>query len=126
VIGRQLQLVAPNRYRRHHACMIPVENRRHPRRRVSGLAAKVASAQPKAPVTVVVDLSEGGACLEWSVSDVVSVGSTVCMRFLLAADQTIDVDGRVVRIGAGHAGIEFSDEQRDVIRQLLAEARSDD
>jgi hypothetical protein len=106
--------------------MNPVENRRHPRRRVSRLAAQVASGQPKSPVTVVVDLSEGGACLEWSVSDDIRVGSPVCMRFLLAADQTIDVDGRVVRIGAGHAGIEFSDEQRDVIRQLLAEARSDD
>ena len=106
--------------------MNPVENRRYPRRRVNRLAAEVASRQPKAPVTVVVDLSEGGACLEWSVSDAISVGSAVRMRFMLAADQTIEVDGRVVRIGAGHAGIEFSDEQRDVIRQLLAEARSDD
>jgi len=106
--------------------MNPVENRRHPRRHVNGLAAQVASARPKAPVTVVVDLSEGGACLQWSMSDDVGVGSAVCMRFLLSADQTIEVDGRVVRIGAGHAGIEFNDEQQDIIRQLLAEARSDD
>ena len=45
---------------------------------------------------------------------------------MLAANQTIEVDGRVVRIRAGHAGIEFSDERRDVVRQLLAEVRSDD
>lgn len=106
--------------------MNPVEHRRHPRRHVSRLAAEVASGRPKAPVTVVVDLSEGGACLEWSMSDDVGVGSPVRMRFLLAADQTIEVDGRVVRIGAGHAGIEFNDKQQDVIRQLLAEARADD
>ena len=103
-----------------------VEKRRHPRRRVTRLAAEVAAGQPKPPVTAVVDLSEGGACLEWSLSDDISVGSAVRLRFLLTADQTIEVDGRVVRIGAGHAGIEFKDAQQDVIRQLLAEARSDD
>jgi hypothetical protein len=103
-----------------------VEKRRHVRQRVSRLAAQVASGQPEPPVTAVVDLSEGGACLEWSLSDTISVGSPVCLRFLLAAQQTIEVDGRVVRIGAGHAGIEFADKQQDIIRQLLAEARSDD
>lgn len=106
--------------------MKPVEKRRHPRRRVSGLAAEVSSGEPQGPVTAVVDLSEGGARLEWSLSDDVSVGSPVRLRFLLGAGQTIEVDGRVVRLGAGHAGIEFLDEQRDVVRQLLAEARSDD
>lgn len=106
--------------------MNPVEKRRHVRRRVSRLAAEIASGQPQPPVTAVVDLSEGGACVEWSVSDAIRVGSQVCLRFLLASDQTIEVDGRVVRIRAGHAGIEFRGEQQDIIRQLLAEARSDD
>ena len=102
------------------------EKRRHPRRRVGRLGAEVSSHGPPLPVTAVIDLSEGGARLEWSVSDDITVGSPVCLRFLLAADQTIEVDGRVVRIGAGHAGIEFRGEQQDIIRQLLAEARSDD
>jgi len=106
--------------------MNPAEKRRHVRQRVSRLAAQVAVGQPKPPVTAVVDLSEGGACLEWSLSDEITVGCAVRLRFLLSAEQTIEVDGRVVRIGAGHAGIEFSDEQQDIVRQLLAEARSDD
>lgn len=106
--------------------MNPVEKRRHPRRRVSRLAAEVASGRTQRPVTAVVDLSEGGAGLEWSLSDDITVGSPVRLRFLLAAGQTIEVDGRVVRIGAGHAGIEFLDEQQDIVRQLLAESRSDD
>ena len=103
-----------------------VEKRRHPRRRFRGLAAEVSSGEPQAPVTAVVDLSEGGACLDWSVSDAISVGTPVRLRFLLAGDQAIEVVGRVVRVGAGHAGIEFLGEQQDIVRQLLAEARSED
>ena len=106
--------------------MKPVENRRHPRRRVSRLTAEVSSIRPLPPVTAVVDLSESGAGLEWSLSDDIGVGSPVRLRFVLAAGQTIDVDGRVARIGAGRAGIEFLDEQQDIVRQLLAEAQSED
>jgi hypothetical protein len=103
-----------------------VDKRRHPRRRVSRLRAEVASDRPRQPVTAVVDLSEGGAGLEWSVSDDIAVGTPVRLRFLLSADQTIEVDGRVARVGGGRAGVEFLGEQQDIVRQLLAEARSED
>lgn len=106
--------------------MQPVEKRRHPRRRVSGLAAEVSSGQPRSPVTAVIDLSEGGVGLDWTVSDGISVGAPVRLRFLLPGGQAIEVVGRVVRIAAGHAGIEFLGEQQDIVRQLLAEARSED
>lgn len=106
--------------------MEPVEKRRHPRRRTHGLAAEVSSDRPPTPVTAVIDLSEGGACLDWSLSDAISVGTPVRLRFQLPGDQTIEVNGRVVRIAAGHAGIEFLGEQQDIVRQLLAEARSAD
>ena len=106
--------------------MSPVENRRHPRQRVGHLTAEVGSVRSQRPVVAVVDLSEGGAGLEWSLSDDIRVGSPVRLRFLLAANQSIEIDGRVARIGAGHAGIEFLDEQRHIVRQLLAEAQSED
>jgi len=111
---------------RHDARMNPAEKRRHPRRRVGRLTAEVALGRPQRPVTAVIDLSESGAGLEWTLSDDIAVGSPVRLRFLLAADQTIELDGRVARVGGGHAGIEFLDEQQDIVRQLLAESRSDD
>lgn len=77
-------------------------------------------------VTAVVDLSEGGACVEWTLSDDVAVGSPLRLRFLLGSRQAIEVVGRVVRIANGRAGIEFLGAQRDIVRQLLAEARSED
>ena len=110
----------------HDAHMKTVEQRRHPRRRVSRLTAEVAAGRPQRTVTAVVDLSEGGAGLEWSLSDEIRVGTPVRLRFVLAAGQTIEVDGRVARVGAGRAGIEFLDAQQDIVRQLLAEAQSDD
>jgi hypothetical protein len=100
------------------------EKRRYPRTRVN-LAAEVLQSAP-GPVTAVIDLSEGGACLDWSMSDAIAVGAPLRLRFLLAGKQTIEVDGRVVRIGAGHAGVEFLPAQQDVVRQLLAESRSED
>ena len=118
-------MLARTGVRRHHGLMGAVEKRRHARRRITGLAAQVEQ-HPAGLVTGVVDLSEGGACLEWPMSDAVRVGTPVRLRFLLAGGQSIEVDGRVVRIRAGHAGIEFVAAQQDVLRQLLAEARSDD
>jgi hypothetical protein len=102
--------------------MSRIEQRHHPRRRVN-LAAVVAS---RAPATAVIDLSEGGAALEWNLPDDVEVGTTVRLRFLLAGEQSIEIEGRVVRIVAGRAGIEFLGDQQTVVRQLLAEARSAD
>jgi hypothetical protein len=110
---------------RHHGFMGAVEKRRHARRRITGIAAQV-DQHPPGLVTGVVDLSEGGACLEWPLSDTVRVGTALRLRFLLAGGQSIEVDGRVVRIRAGHAGIEFLSAQQDIVRQLLAEARSED
>ncbi len=106
--------------------MAPVERRQHPRWRVSGLVAEVASARPSALTTSVVDLSEGGACLEWPVAEDIVVGAPIRLRFVLAAAQTIEVVGRIVRIDAGRAGIEFLGAQQSIVRQLLAEARSED
>jgi hypothetical protein len=106
--------------------MDPVDKRRYPRQRVSGLTAEVSSGRPQQAVTAVIDLSEGGAGLDWSLSADIRVGSPVRLRFRLAADQTIEVEGRVVRVGSGRAGIEFLDDQQNIVRQLLAEARSDD
>lgn len=106
----------------HHVAMAPFDQRQYPRRRVS-LAAVVA---PRAPATAVIDLSEGGAALEWNLPDDVTLGATVRLRFLLAAGQSIEIEGRVVRIANGRAGVEFLSDQQNLVRQLLAEARSAD
>jgi hypothetical protein len=99
-----------------------IDQRRHVRRRVD-LAARVA---PTPDTTAVVDLSEGGAALAWDIPDSVRVGSTVRLQFLLAGGQSLELDARVVRIAQGQAGVAFLDAQQDVVRQLLAEARSAD
>lgn len=96
------------------------DKRQYPRRRVS-LAAVVV---PVAPATAVIDLSEGGAALEWNLPDDVAVGAMVRLRFLLAGEQSIEIEGRVVRIAEGRAGVEFLSAQQTLVRQLLAEARS--
>jgi len=105
--------------------MNAIDRRRYPRQRTSGLAAEVLQSR-SGPATAVIDLSEGGACLDWSLTDRIAIGSHVRLRFLLPGEQTSEVDGRVVRIARGHAGIEFLPEQREIVLQLLAEARSDD
>ena len=74
----------------------------------------------------VIDLSEGGAGISWTLPDRATVGETVRMRFLLAAEQSLDLDARVVRIDEGRAGVAFLPAQQDLVRQLLAESRSDD
>jgi len=81
---------------------------------------------PVAPATAVIDLSEGGAALEWNLPGDISVGATVRLRFLLAADQSIEIVGRVVRIAEGRAGVEFLSDQQNLVRQLLAETKSED
>ncbi len=105
---------------RQHAAMSRFDKRQYPRRRVN-LAAVVAQ---RAPATAVIDLSEGGAALEWKLPDDVAVGAMVRLRFLLAGEQSIEIDGRVMRIANGHAGVEFLSAQQNLVRQLLTEARS--
>lgn len=100
------------------------EQRRHPRHPVQ-LAAVVADRRDT-PTTSVVDLSEGGARLRWNLPADTRVGESVRLRFLLDAGQSIEIEGRVLRIADGHAGIEFLPAQQRLIRQLLAEAHSED
>ena len=109
---------------RHHDSMTRFDKRQYPRRRVN-LSAVVAPSVPvTATATAVIDLSEGGAALEWNLPDDVAVGSAVRLRFLLAGEQSIEIEGRVVRIAEGRAGVEFVNDQQNLVRQLLAEARS--
>ena len=105
---------------RHHCAMTRFDKRQYPRRRVN-MAAVIAQS---APPTAVIDLSEGGAALEWKLPDDVAVGASVRLRFLLAGEQSIEIDGRVMRIANGRAGVEFLSAQQNLVRQLLAEARS--
>ena len=107
---------------RHHDSMTRFDKRQYPRRRVN-LAAVIAQS---APPTAVIDLSEGGAALEWKLPDDVAVGASVRLRFLLTGEQSIEIDGRVMRIANGRAGVEFLSAQQSLVRQLLAEARSAD
>lgn len=100
------------------------DNRKHARENVA-LAAVVAP-NARESLAAVMDLSEGGARLEWEVRDDVEIGSPLRLCFLLDRDQAIDVDAEVVRLDEGYAGVRFLPEQQDVVRQLLAEARSDD
>jgi len=99
------------------------DHRRHPRASVA-LAVVVTPSGAK-PVTAVIDLSEGGTCLDWSLRDDITLGTPVHLCFLLDGEQAIEIDGRVVRVGGGRAGIEFLPAQQDIVRQLLAETRSD-
>lgn len=115
--------IAQTRDLRQHGPMSRFDKRQYPRRRVS-LAAVVVPAVPVAAATAVIDLSEGGAALEWNLPDDVAVGAMVRLRFLLAGEQSIEIEGRVVRIAEGRAGVEFLSAQQTLVRQLLAEARS--
>ncbi len=98
------------------------DKRQYPRSRVN-LTAVVAPSAP-ATATAVIDLSEGGAALEWNLPGDIAVGAPIRLRFLLAGEQSIEIEGRVVRIANGRAGIEFLNAQQNLVRQLLAEARS--
>jgi hypothetical protein len=100
------------------------EKRRWPRRRVE--LSVVVSRPDSEPQTQVVDLSEGGACLEWQFADSIRVGERVRLRFLMSAGQDLELDADVVRVDASHAGLRFDRAQRDLVQQLLAEARSMD
>jgi hypothetical protein len=102
--------------------MTSFEKRQYPRHRVN-LSAVLAT---NVAAIVVIDLSEGGTALQWNLPDELAVGTTVHLRFLLAADQSIEIEGRVVRVAEGRAGVEFLGDQQNLIRQLLAEARSED
>lgn len=106
----------------HDSLMTRFDKRQYPRHRVT-LAAVVA---PSAPATAVIDLSEGGAALEWNLPDHIAIGAPVRLRFLLAGEQSIEIEGCVVRIANGRAGVEFLSDQQTLVRQLLAEARSAD
>ena len=100
------------------------EHRRHPRGIVA--VAAVVSPQRSGPVAGVIDLSEGGACLDWALPGDVLVGTPVRLCFLLGEAQGIEVDGHVASVRAGRVGVEFEAGQRDLVRQLLAEVRSED
>lgn len=104
--------------------MDSVDQRRHPRGIVA--VAAVVSPQRAGPVTGVIDLSEGGACLEWTLAGDFPSGTPVRLCFLLDSEQTLEIDGTIARIVDGRAGIEFGPEQRDLVRQLMAEVRSED
>lgn len=104
--------------------MSGVDNRQHPRGPVA--MAVIVSPSGADPVTAVIDLSLGGTCLEWTLPDDISVGTSVHLCFLLGDNQAIELDGRVVRVGHGMAGVQFLAEQQDIARQLLAEIRSDE
>lgn len=102
--------------------MTHIDKRHYPRRRVN-VHAVVAR---HVPATAVIDLSEGGAALEWHLPGDISIGSKVRLRFLLAAQQSLEIEGRIVRAASGRAGVEFLADQRDLVRQLMAETKSDD
>ena len=104
--------------------MDSVEHRRHPRGIVA--VAAVVSPQRSGPVTGVIDLSEGGACLEWTLPDDLPAGTPVRLCFLLGNDQTLEVDGTLKRITRDRAGVEFLPSQRELVMQLLAEVKSED
>jgi hypothetical protein len=104
--------------------MDSIEHRRHPR----GIVAVAAVVSPRraGPVTGVVDLSEGGACLEWSMPADVEPGTPVRLCFLVDDRHGIEIDGVIVRVAGGRTGVEFLPEQQALVRQLLAEIRSED
>ena len=98
-----------------------IEKRRWPRRQVS--IAVVVPRSGGEPHTHVVDLSEGGACLQWEFPEGIAVGERLRLRFLMVAGQDLEIDAEVVRVDASHAGLMFDPEQRHLVQQLLAEAR---
>lgn len=104
--------------------MSTIEHRRHPR----GIVAVAAVVSPRraGPVTGVIDLSEGGACLEWELPDDIEPGTPVRLCFLVDDHHGLEVDGVIARVQGNRAGVEFLPEQQDVLRQLLAEVRSED
>ena len=110
---------------RQHARMGSLEQRRYPRRRAAGLLAHVSHDRHELK-TAVIDLSEGGAFVEWTLPESIAIGTPVRLRFVLAGAQTIDVDARIVRLAAGRAAVEFLPAQQDIVRQMLSEARSED
>ncbi|MGH8030736.1 MAG: PilZ domain-containing protein [Arenimonas sp.] len=101
-----------------------VDHRRHPRGIVA--VAAVISPQRAGPVAGVIDLSEGGACLEWTLPADVPAGTPVRLCFLLGNDQTLEIDGVLSRVFGGRAGVEFLPAQRHLVMQLLAEVKSED
>ena len=102
--------------------MSSFDKRQYPRRPVN-LAAVVLHSVP-APMSAVIDLSEGGAGLEWNLPDSLEVGAMVRLRFLLVGEQSVEIEACVVRIANGRAGLEFLSSQETIVRHLLAEIRS--
>jgi hypothetical protein len=100
------------------------DQRRHPRGTVA--VATIVSPSRPGPVMGVIDVSEGGTCLEWTLSEPVEPGTPVRLCFILGEEQAIEIDGFVKRVANGRAGIEFHPAQQDLVRLLLAEIRSED
>jgi PilZ domain len=101
-----------------------VDHRRHPRGIVA--VAAVVSPQRSGPVTGVIDLSEGGACLEWTLVGDLPSGTPVRLCFLLEDAHGIEVDGVIARVQGGRCGVAFDPSQRGLVQQLLAEIQSED
>ena len=121
---RGVTRIAPLRGARHDACVDhPVDKRRHPRGTVA--VASIVSPSRPGPVMGVIDLSEGGTCLEWTLPEA-PPGTPVRLCFLLGDDQALEIDGIVARVVNGRAGIEFLPDQHGIVQQLLAEVRSDE
>lgn len=102
--------------------MTRFDKRHYSRHRVN-LHAVVAHHKP---ATAVIDLSEGGSALEWNLPGDITVGSKVRLRFLLTAEQSLEIEGRIVRVADGRAGVEFLSDQQNLVRQLMAETKSED
>jgi hypothetical protein len=101
----------------------PVDKRRFPRGTVA--VASIVSPSRPGPVMGVIDLSEGGTCLEWTLPEA-PPGTPVRLCFLLGDDQALEIDGILARVVDGRAGIEFLPEQKALVQQLLAEVKSED
>jgi hypothetical protein len=109
---------------RHDAAVDAPDHRRHPRGIVT--VATIVSPSRPGPVMGVIDVSEGGTCLDWTLPEPVEPGTPVRLCFILEDSGAIEIDGFVVRVAHGRAGIEFAAAQQDLVRLLLAEIRSDE
>lgn len=94
------------------------EKRRHPRHNT--LMAIMFTPNGNRHSASVLDVSEGGARLrlpedDWTPAE----GATLRMFFEIDPIQTVTVQGRVVRVGIDHLGVQFAPEQERQIYELL-------
>jgi hypothetical protein len=93
------------------------EKRRHPRRVILG--AVMIAPNGNRHDALVLDVSEGGVCVDlpddWAPSD----GAALRVFFVFDGHQSIVLQSHVARIAIDHMGLEFDPAQEDRIRQLL-------